>query len=301
MPSSNRIDVSVWSDLTQVETRRSFALLGLGAVVGLVLAGYALFTARGTSTLVVPAEDVASVNQQPISRVDYLVLLQTEYGDDASHATREQQQKILNDMIREELFVQRGKELDVASTDPDVRSALVAAVEMQIAESVITARPTEATLQSYFTAHQERYASEGVMTVRDFVFPATQKHALEEMLETLKAGPPAPALLAQLQGKPSGKAGDEEFYFAAKIHLGDRLFDVAKMLPDGALSPTVQLEDGIHVLYMEKNKLPVPYTYAMARDQVLTDYRRESIAHLNTGDESFLRKRANILIADDLR
>jgi hypothetical protein len=33
----------------------------------------------------------------------------------------------------------------------------------------------------------------------------------------------------------------------------------------------------------------------------LTDYRNEAIGHLRLGDETFLRKRANVLIADDVR
>src|SRR5258708_10067706 len=127
-----------WRDYTQARLARSFFLSGLGALIGLGLAGYALFTARGTSTLVVPADDVALVNQQPISRSDYLAQLQTLYGVDLQHATAAEREKTLDDMIREELFVQRGKELDLASTDPDVRAALVNAVELESAADHIT-------------------------------------------------------------------------------------------------------------------------------------------------------------------
>ena len=49
---------------SEVVVQRSFILMGLGALIGLIVAGYALFTAKGTSTLMVPAEDVALVNQQ---------------------------------------------------------------------------------------------------------------------------------------------------------------------------------------------------------------------------------------------
>jgi hypothetical protein len=74
-----------------VSNRRSFVFMGCGALLGLLMAGYALFTARGTSTLIVPAEDVALVNQQPISRSDLLLQqLQTLFGVDsaARHRTR---------------------------------------------------------------------------------------------------------------------------------------------------------------------------------------------------------------------
>jgi hypothetical protein len=301
MPTDQKVKLPPWRDPTRVSSARSFALMAFGALIGLFLAGYSLFTARGVSTLSVPAEDVALVNQQPISRSDYLILLQTLYGVDLSHATREQRQKALNDMIREELFVQRGKELDLASSDPDVRSALVNAVELEISEDAITAEPNEATLRDFYTTHPERYVSEGIMNVRDWVFPADDHGGLAAALEALKS-PVVPAeTLARLHARESGKTQGDEFYFAAKIHLGDQLFAAARELADGAASGPIQLSDGVHVLYMVSNKRPVPFDFAKARPQVLNDYRNHAIEQLKAGGESFLRKRANVRIANGLR
>jgi parvulin-like peptidyl-prolyl isomerase len=298
--TTSLLEVGCWRDLAKVSSKRSFFLAICGAVIGLLLAGYSLFTARGTSTLMVPAEDVALVNQQPISRSDYLMQLQSLYSVEFSQATREQREKVLNDMIREELFVQRGKELDVASTDPDVRNALVNAVELEIASDAITSQPTEAALRGYYQANAERYASEGMMTVEDYVFPA-HGAAVSQAVDALETQAPTPALIARFGGKSSGKVGDEEFYFAAKIHLGDRLFEAARGLPQGGVSAPMEMPDGVHVLYMQKNVTPALLDFAAARDKVLSDYRNERIRHLTTADEAFLRKRANILIADDLR
>lgn len=294
-------DRAPWRDFREVNVRRSMLLMACGALLGLSLAGYSLFTARGSSTLRVPPEDVALVNQQPISRSDYLRELQTLYGVDLEHATVEQRTRVLDDMIREELLVQRGKELDLVSTDPEVRAALVTAVELEIAADAITAQPTEAVLRAYYAAHRTRYASEGVMTLRDLVFAPGDRAAASQAAEALKTEPPTAGLMAGWRAKESGKVGDEEFYFAAKIHLGARLFDVARSLPDGAPSLPVEMPDGIHVLYMRKNQRPTPFDFTAARDQVLNDYRNESIAHLRAGDESFLRKRANIQIAEGFR
>jgi parvulin-like peptidyl-prolyl isomerase len=199
------------------------------------------------------------------------------------------------------LFVQRGKELDVASTDPDVRNALVNAVELEIASDAITSQPTERALRSYYQAHPERYASEGIMTVEDYVFPANGAAAVSLATDALKIRAPTADLIARFGGKSSGKVGDEEFYFAAKIHLGDRLFEAARSLPQGGVSAPIDMPDGIHVLYMHKNVKPALLDFGAARDKVLNDYRNERISHLTSGDEAFLRKRANILIADDLR
>jgi hypothetical protein len=282
-------------------SRRSFVFMGSGALLGLLMAGYSLFTARGTSTLAVPPEDVALVNQQPISRSDYLQQLQTLYGVDLEHATAEQRRHVLDDMIREELFVQRGKELDVASSDPDVRSAMVNSVEQEIAADALTAQPSEAQLRGYYAAHRARYASEGVMNVRDYVFAPGDSKAAGEAAAALRAGVSAPTMLTRWGASDSGKTSDDEFYFAAKIHLGDALFEAAKDLPDGGISAPIERADGIHVLHMLRNKKPVPFDYSAARDRVLTDFRNEAIGHLRTGDEGFLRKRANVLIADDVR
>jgi hypothetical protein len=290
-----------WRDPSQISSARSFVLMAAGVLIGLILAGYSLFTARSASTLIVPAEDVALVNQQPVSRADYLALLQTLYGVDFSHATQDQRRKVLDDMIREELFVQRGKELDVASTDPDVRSALVNAVELEIAENAITAQPSEAALRQFFETHQERYVSEGVMRVRDLVFPASALGELPHDPQALKRAVTDAQTLAHLNGRDSGKTKGEEFYFAAKIHLGDELFAAARDLGNGEVSRPIQLSDGIHVLDMEQNRHPVPFGFTAARAQVLSDYRNQAVDKLKLSGESFLRKRANVLIADDLR
>jgi hypothetical protein len=301
MPTDQNVKLPLWRDPTRVSSVRSFVLMTIGALIGLFLAGYSLFTARGASTLSVPAEDVALVNQQAISRSDYLILLQTLYGVDLSHATHEQRQKVLNDMIREELFVQRGKELDLASSDPEVRSALVNAVELEISENAITAEPSEATLRDYYTTHPDRYVSEGIMNVRDWVFPVGDHGDMAAALAALKSGGIPPETLARLQPRESGKTQGDEFYFAAKIHLGDQLFAAARDLSDGTASAPIQLSDGIHILFMVANKRPVPFDFAKARPQVLNDYRNQAIDQLKAGDESFLRKRANVRIADDLR
>jgi len=287
-----------WRDIREVSPRRSLILLALGAIMGLGVAGYALFTAKGTSTLVVPPEDVALVNQQPISRSDFVIQLQSLFSVDLAHSSPAERQKVLSDMIREELFVQRAKELDVAGIDPDVRAAMVNAVEQEIAADAITSQPSDDKLRAFYQANRSRYASEGTITVRDLVFPADRA---TEAATALKGGADADAVLERFGGHDSKRTRDTEFYFAAKIHLRDRDFAVARALPSGGVS-TPRIEgDGTHLLYVAQNKPPVPMDFTQARDQVLADYRADAIARLRVGDEAFFRKRANILIAGDLK
>lgn len=281
--ASPRRATAPWRDPSAVSFSRSVALASAGAVIGLVVAGFALFTARGTSTLIVPPEDVALVNQQPIVRSDYQALLKTLYGVSESQATKAQKQRVLNDLIQEEVLVQRGQELDVASFDPDVRSAMVSAVEQSVAADAVSRQPSEADLRAFYQANQSRYANQGVMTLRDIVFPNPE------------------AAAKGLGGKDSGKVDGQEYYFAAQIHLGDRLFEIARNLPSGAVSSPIVMPDGVHVLHMIDNRAPVPRDFASARPQVLNDYTQSAVKRMQERQLVFLRERANILVAKDLR
>jgi parvulin-like peptidyl-prolyl isomerase len=288
-----------WSDITQVSLGRSLVISGVAAIIGLGLAGFALFTAKGTSTLVVPPEDVALVNQQPIARSDYDLQLRAVYGAvDITQLTPAQRKAVLDSMIREELFVQRGKELDVASVDSDVRSAMVAAVEAGIAADVMAAQPSDEKLRAYYEAHKDAYSNEGIMTARDLVFPAA---TATPAWEALKAGQAPDAVAAKFMGKDSGRLHGEEFYFAAKIHLGDALFALARPLAAGQVSKPVVQPDGVHILYMAANRPPVALDFADAYTRVRGDYQKDAVARVEAADERFFRKRANVLIASDFK
>ncbi|MBV9510488.1 MAG: peptidyl-prolyl cis-trans isomerase [Caulobacteraceae bacterium] len=288
-----------WRDLGRISFRRSIVLSAAAAVIGLLVAGAGLFSAKGTSTFIVPPEDVALVNQQPIARSDFLAQLRSLYAEDPSQATPAQRRKVLDDMVREELFVQRGKELDVASVDPDVRTAMVAAVEQSVAADAMVSQPHEEDLQAYYSAHRDRYASEGTIALRDLVFPTAD--AAARAAQALRSGGAPDAILAADGGRDTQSVHGEEFYFAAKIHLGDALFAAASRLPVGGVSAPIPQPDGVHVLVVTANTPPVVRSYASARDEVLNDYRNAAIARLETKSAAFLRKRANILIAKDLR
>jgi hypothetical protein len=52
---------------------------------------------------------------------------------------------------------------------------------------------------------------------------------------------------------------------------------------------------------MVRNIPPKPFAYAEARAQVLSDFRNDKIKRTTTQYQGFLRERANVLIASDLR
>ena len=75
-----RMPANDFFDFNRTDSRRSFLLLALGATLGLAIAGYGLFTSKGTSTNRLPPEDIALVNQKPIYRSDFVIQTQTLYS-----------------------------------------------------------------------------------------------------------------------------------------------------------------------------------------------------------------------------
>jgi hypothetical protein len=294
-------------DFNRVAPARSILFLSIGALVGLGIAGYGLFTAKGTVTHVVPPENVALVNQRPILRTDFIAQTETEYGKPFGEASPAERLKILNDMIREELFVQRGLELDFPGTDPDTRAALVAAVEQQVVADVTTHQPSDTELRDYFDQRRASYASEGLMTLHHLVLPKVKASGPDAMAtvrkaaEALRTGKSLDEVKTAfgLEEIVPEHAGDEQFYFAEKIHLGDALYPLALALNDGQVSEPLAVDDGIHILQMVRNSRPVQLDFARARSQVLSDYVAAAKKRLEDADERYLRDKAEILIADD--
>jgi parvulin-like peptidyl-prolyl isomerase len=290
---------------SQVHTLRSMVLFALGALTGLAIAGYGLFTAQGTATRTVPPEDLALVNQRPILRSDFVTQLEAETGMAFDEASRKDKLKVLDEMVTEELLVQRGLELDFAETDQDTRNALVSVVNQQMAAEIMTSQPTDEVLKKYYDEHRADYATEGILNVRNLLVPKSAGGSQEELLararevaQALRANTPVETVMARF-GLSEPSKDDDDFYFAARIHLGEKMFANVVRLAPGTVSEPLPAADGIHVVKVTKNIAPVPSSFADSRQQVMNDYKTAQQKRLTEATLKFLRGRARILIATD--
>jgi hypothetical protein len=291
----------------RVSVTRATWFYVIGVVGGLIVGGIGLFNARGTETNTVPPPDLALVNNVPILRSDFQIQLENETGIPFDQASRDEKLKVLDEMLREELLVQRGLELNFAETDQSSRNALVSAVEQQAIAEVTTSQPTEAQLRKQFNDHRARYATEGTMTVHNLL---VMERIGESEQDTLARAQQAAAALKngtprldveEKYGLTQAKYYDEDFYFAAKIHLGDKIYNDVVKLDAGQVSDPILIKDGYHVVAMISNTRPVPLSFEKSRSQVLTDYKNNEQQRLMNNTVSFLRNRSKILIAKDYR
>ena len=295
-PPDDAAEEGKWS-LAEPSTRRSLALLAFGAVVGLGIAGFGLFTAKGTGTHDVPPEMAALVNQQPILISDFTTQLQSEFGIPVGKATEAQKRKVLGDMIAEELMVQRGLEMNLPGSDPDVRTAIVAGVELQNSANVLAKQPTQAEMQAYYDAHKDRYRTQGVLTLRDLYLPAgpDAQATMAKVAQALRGGASPDALIKQYGLSEAHKVNGEELDFAAKIHLGDALYAAVQDSTAGQVTNPVADKDGtVHVMQVGKRIPSVQLSLADASNQVFTDFKKDAQDKVQADNIKFLKNKAEI-------
>jgi hypothetical protein len=290
--------------LSRPSITRAMVFYAIGALGGLGAAGYELLTARGTITREVPPENVAVVNQQPILRSDFITQVESETGLPFEKTSRQEKLRVLDEMVDEELKVQRGLELNFAETDQDSRNALSNVVDQQMVAAVTTSQPSEKALTDYYDSHKAQYQVPGAMTVCDLAVVGNgldaeaQKEHARAATTALRAKAELPQVL-QRYGLMNRNNCENNFYFAIKIHLGNELYQAATALASNAVSEPIQTDSGIHILVMVNNSTPVPESFADARSQVVGDYKSDRETLIRTGTMNFLRHRARILIASD--
>jgi parvulin-like peptidyl-prolyl isomerase len=301
-------------DISKPSVLRSMILLASGAMIGLVIAGYGLFNAKGARTHAVPPEAVALVNQRQILRSDFMTQTQTQFVLPFAQTTREQRHMVLEDMINEELMVQRGLEIDLPSYDPDVRNALVAGVELEVTADVLSQQPAPRELRAYYEQHKDKYSTEGVMQLRDLLVKtdaslpvaAVQTKALAAVT-ALRRGQSLDAVIKKFELVDSGRFMDagradtgDIFQFALRAKLDDALYQATLGLHDGEVSDPVPESDGVHVIVMIKHRFPVQQTLEEASNQVWTDVKKEAQANVRSANLTFLRGRADIILTPEL-
>jgi hypothetical protein len=289
--------------------QRQVALPVAGMLAGLIVVGVGLLHHAPQSLTAVPAGYVALVNQQGILMSDFISQTATETEVPFDQSTPEQRSHVLHEMIDKELLVQRALVLDLPETSEEVRTTMGDAVDSQTAASTQAIQPTEAQLRGYYDAHRDRYTSQGSMTVLNLVLHVggyqnadqtvaqAQADAVEAVYQ-LRSGATVDYAMEHygfVDANPQYDAQQPDF--AAKLHLGNDLYQVATTLGSGAVSDPIVQSDGVHVLVMQQRQLPDVEDFPAARAQVYNDYRIALSDQAAKQNLATLRSQAQILLA----
>jgi hypothetical protein len=294
-------------------SRRRIALSVVGVVLGLALAATGLFQRRGPPRqTAVPPGYAALVNGRGVLMSDFISETQTETEKPFGETTAAERARVLRQMIDEELLVQRALALDLPETATEVRTALADAVDAQAAAPVLAEQPTEAALFAYYQKHRARYESYGSMQLRDLVlhvggfqnadqtFSQADADAIEAVYQ-LRSGASVEHVAEHFGLVDSGREGrGAELDFAAKLHLGSQLYEIAQRMSTGQVSDPIAASDGVHVLVMEVRRAPAVEDFPTARAQVYSDYRQALVRQAERANLGILRGHAQILVTPGL-
>lgn len=288
--------------------QRSALLPAAGILIGLLCAGIGLFHRTAREATEVPPGYVALVNQKGILMSDLIAQATTRFGKPFTEITRKERARVLRDMIDEELLVQRAVVLDLPETTTEVRDAMTGGVNAQVAAPILAIEPTDEQLRAYYDAHRSKYTADGSMTVRDLVLhvggyenadqtAAQARIDATEAVYQLRSGVSIDYVMEHFGFLDSGKLQNEtEPDFAAKLHLGDTLYAVAAKLNEGDVSDPVSDTDGVHVLVMERRRLPSTADFTSARNAVYADYREDMSKAAQRENVKILRSQAQIIL-----
>jgi len=289
--------------------QRRVALPLAGMAVGLLVAGAGLFHRPAVKLSVVPAGYVALVNQKGILLSDFITQAAAETGEDFAATTPAERSRVLREMIDEELQVQRALVLDLPETTTEVRGTMVSAVESQVAAPLLAIPPTDAQLRAFYESRRAKYTSGGSMLVHDLILriggyqnadqsTAQAEADASEAVYQLRAGASLDYVKEHFGLADSGRMDNtEQLDFAAKIHLGDRLYAVAQTLGDGEVSEPQVEADGVHILVMDKRLLPKVADFSTLRQQVYNEERLAVIQRAAQENVNYLRSQAEIIVA----
>ena len=288
---------------------RSALLPAAGIIVGLLCAGIGLFQRTPREAARVPPGYVALVNQKGILLSDLIAQSMAEFGKSFAEVTPQERARVLREMIDEELLVQRAVVLDLPETTTEVREAMTGGVNAQVAAPVLALEPTDEQLRAYYDAHRSKYTADGSMTVRDLVLhiggyenadqtAAQARIDATEAVYQLRSGASIDYLMEHFGFVDSGRMQNgTEPDFAAKLHLGDTLYAIAATLHEGDISDPVSDKDGLHVLVMERRRLPSTADFTSARNAIYADYREDISKAAQRENVRILRTQAQIILA----
>ncbi|HSD38571.1 MAG TPA: peptidylprolyl isomerase [Rhodocyclaceae bacterium] len=288
----------IFRSLQQPSPRRALALLALGAIVGLGIAGFSLFTARGNVSSGVPDGAVARVNQGQILESDFRKQVEVLTGAPFDKATSTQRRDVLDSMIAEELLVQRGIEVSLQNSDAGVREALVAGVNLQTEADVLSRQPEESQLHDYFQSHSARYVSAGATRLHHLLLPAgTDANAVAL---ALKQGTPVERVSTKFQLRELGDGAKSSLPdVALRSSLGYKLFAELRKLKTGDVSTPVTEADGVHLVVVAERDAPTAQTFEVARQTVASDFQRDALQAAQDEYVLFLRSKADVTVRDE--
>jgi len=286
------------------DPRRARRLLGLGAVLGIALAGAGLVRGAGGPGGGLAAGDVARVNGAPV-RAETLERILAGLADEKrtplSDADRA---RVLDRLIEEELLVQRAQETGLVQSEPGIRKALVGALVDSVVADAESAEPEGDELRGFFEERRGYFGAGARLRIERLEFRARagagpRERALEA-LSALAAGEPAAAVAARLADEPALPLPDQLLPPASlREYVGPEMLDVLLAVDDERWTGPFESEGGAALARVVERRAAEAPAFEVARAQVAAEWRRRAADRALREYLDSLRAEADVRLAPD--
>lgn len=261
--------------------------LALGALAGLVVAGYGILR-QSTVDTELPKTVVARVNT---TMIDQDVFDQTLQSIGVSERTQENKILLLQRLVDNELLVQRGVELGMTGSDPEVRNAIVNSLVASITAEADAANPTEEELKKYLAENAENFSYTSKIWVD--VWQSDMEQVAQKLVRILQAGGIVPEIdgIEVLADLPDALTETSTL----REHLGPAITSAVVDMPEGSSAIFARRGRWLVVKMVSKERNYVT-DLSTIRSRVLLSYRRNLANKMLTSYIDSLRQRADIQV-----
>lgn len=285
--------------------RRARRMLALGAVAGLLMAGYGILAPARTPAPEMPADAIALVNGEVLRRDVYERLVAGFERDSRNPVDDRVRLHILDRMIEEELLVQRALALGLAAVDRRVRADLTSSLIDSVVSDAEEHEPSSEQLRDFYAEQAPFFSRPGRYRVEQVLFRVPYADEGRDAQEKARA-----ARAALDAGQPfaevAGQFGDEEISpvpdallppMKLREYLGPTAVEALLELEPGEVSQPVRSGVGFHLLRLVEMRPPSTPPFEEIESQVYHEYVRR------LGDQALrsyldqLRQEGSVVIA----
>ncbi len=288
---------------TEYSARTRVALLALGACAGLIMAAAGLVERWSPSLDELPVGAIARVGGKIITQARYRQVLNDLAADKRAPLSAQDRQFVIDRLVDEELLIQRGIELGLADSSPQIRKALAAAVIGQLTAEAEANLPDEQALRRLYESDPEFFTSTARFRLRWLRLPASDDAAQRKAEIAYRQLSNGVALeeVSQSTGLEPVPILPDALLPLSKIrdYLGPVLTGQVSMLKRGAFSKPIEDNGDMHVLQLLDYRPEVLPPFEEARPVLEAEYLRRA------GDEAlrqyvqWLRLRSEVIVVQE--
>lgn len=253
------------------EAKLSFGSLwwpAAGAALGLAAAAVGLLERAPAEAL--PESAVARINDALIGTDHFDRTVARLETLNAAPLSREDRQRVLEQLIEEELLVQRGIDLGLTETEPSVRTAIVQSLVASVTAEADAANPSDEELELFLNEHAEMYTFASATEVAAWITEDEQlAQQFAATVRNLGTEESAPGGVRRVPGLPASALPAERL----RMFLGPAIAAAVREMPAG--STGVYARQGRwYIVSVVEHAESARASLEAVRSQVLVDYRR---------------------------